>query len=75
MWEARAMIDIVERLEAHMGKAEIPDVLPDCREAANEIRKLRFRLEYMESKYGQIDWDAAFPPASSNLVENTEPGA
>jgi len=53
------MIDIVERLEAHMGKAEIQDVLPDCREAAQEIRTLRFRLNYMEAKYGKIDWDAA----------------
>lgn len=39
------MTDIVERLEAHMGKAEIQDVLPDYREAAAEIRRLRTALE------------------------------
>jgi hypothetical protein len=38
------MTDIVERLEAHMGLAEIQDVLPDCKEAAVEIRKLRAAL-------------------------------
>ena len=37
--------DIVERLEAHMGKADIGDVLPDCREAAKEIRSLRAKLD------------------------------
>lgn len=39
------MIDLVERLEAHMGKADIGDVLPDCREAASEIRRLRGLLQ------------------------------
>lgn len=38
------MSDIVDRLEAHMGKAEIHDVLHDCREAAQEIRRLRSEL-------------------------------
>lgn len=33
--------DIVERLRAHMGKADIGDVLPDCRAAADEIERLR----------------------------------
>lgn len=35
------MNDIVERLRAHMGKADIGDILPDCREAADEIERLR----------------------------------
>lgn len=42
------MTDIVERLEAHMGKAEIKDVLPDCREGAAEIRRLREALTLAE---------------------------
>ena len=30
--------DLVERLEAHMGKADLQDVLADCREAAARIQ-------------------------------------
>jgi hypothetical protein len=33
-------LSIQDRLRAHMGKAEIPDVLPDCREAADTIDTL-----------------------------------
>ena len=44
------MTDIVERLEAHMGKAEIQDVLPDCREAAAEIRRLRAKVQQLEGQ-------------------------
>lgn len=29
----------------------------------DEIDRLRFRLSYMEQKYGKIDWDAAVPQA------------
>lgn len=35
--------DIVTRLEAHMGKADIADVLRDCQEAAAEILRLHER--------------------------------
>lgn len=38
------MSDLTERLRAHMGKAEIKDVLPDCREAADEIERLNREL-------------------------------
>jgi hypothetical protein len=33
-------MSIQDRLRAHMGKAEIKDVLPDCREAADIIDEL-----------------------------------
>lgn len=36
---------ITERLRAHMGKADIGDVLPDCREAADTIDALVKALE------------------------------
>ena len=35
------------------------DLAPILNEAADEIDLLRDRLEYMENKYGKIDWDAA----------------
>ena len=35
------------------------DVPPIQMTAADEIDRLRYRLEYMENKYGKIDWDAA----------------
>lgn len=38
-------LSIQDRLRAHMGKAEIPDVLPDCREAADTIDALVKGLE------------------------------
>ena len=34
------------------------DVPPIQMTAADEIDRLRYRLEYMENKYGKIDWDA-----------------
>lgn len=43
--------------------------------AAAEIRKLRLRLEYMESKYGKIDWDAAHSSTKSDTTGNIEGGA
>jgi hypothetical protein len=48
------MSDIVERLEAHMGKAEIKDVLPDCREAAAEIRRLRAEVVRLKANESNI---------------------
>lgn len=36
--------DIVERLLMHGGKADIEDVLADCREASAEIERLRAEL-------------------------------
>jgi hypothetical protein len=38
------MSDIVERLMAHMGKADMGEVLADCRLAADEITRLRYKL-------------------------------
>ena len=35
------------------------DVPPIQMTAADEIDRLRYCLEYMENKYGKIDWDAA----------------
>ena len=34
------------------------EVPPIQTTAADEIDRLRYRLEYMENKYGKIDWDA-----------------
>ena len=51
------MSDIVERLEAHMAKADIQDVLPDCREAAAEIKRLRREAEHLKGlvkRYGEM---------------------
>ncbi len=31
---------------------------PIQHQAADEIDRLRYRLEFMENKYGKIDWDA-----------------
>lgn len=49
------MSDIRDRLRAHMGKAEIPDILPDCREAADTIDALMKALEWYAQ--GGSNWD------------------
>ena len=38
------MSDLVERLRSHMGKADMGDVLRDCREAAARIEALEAAL-------------------------------
>ena len=40
------MSDLVERLQSHMGKADMGDVLRDCREAADRIEALEFEVEH-----------------------------
>jgi hypothetical protein len=63
------MTDIVERLR----KGEAHGVLIPCddlKEAADEIERLRFRLEYMENKYGKIAWDAVVPPAELAMTKD-----
>lgn len=37
--------ELIERLTSHMGKAEVPDLLRDCRLAADELSRLRGREE------------------------------
>jgi hypothetical protein len=66
------MSDLVERLRAHMGKAEIKDVLPDCRLAADEIERLRDRLSFAEFEWnrateGMIERDAVIERLRSQL--------
>lgn len=43
------MADIVERLQSHMYKADMSEVLADCRIAADEIEALRARCEKAEA--------------------------
>lgn len=50
-------IDIVERLESHMGLADIQNVLADCREAATEIDRLR-SLATQHRQGGEVNVDA-----------------
>lgn len=49
------MTDIVEELEAHMGKAEVPDLLRDCRKAASEITRLREELRAATERAEKAD--------------------
>lgn len=58
------MRDIVEGLrDANIGwSGDASCVDADtAAEGAVEIERLRYRLEYMEAKYGKIDWDARTP--------------
>ena len=42
------MTDLVERLLSHMGKADMGDILRDCREAAARIAALEAALRKIE---------------------------
>ena len=44
---------LVERLDSHMGKAEVPDLLRDCRLARDAIKQLQAenrKLQYEVSR-------------------------
>jgi len=54
------MIDIVSRLRFDAIRCEATfskGVAGNITEAADEIERLRFRLGFMEEKYGKIVWD------------------
>lgn len=65
------MTDLVERLWALIRHGRDQGMkMDDIEEAAREIERLRYRLQYMESKYGKIDWDAAL--SSPHRAETNE---
>ena len=41
------MSDLVERLRSHMGKADMGDVLRDCRKAAARVEALEFEVDHL----------------------------
>lgn len=43
------LIELIERLQSHMGKADMGEVLADCRLAADKITALRERVAEMEA--------------------------
>lgn len=70
------MIGIVERLRFDAVRCEAQfskGVAANIEEAAKEIERLRFRLNYMEEKFGKIDWDATVTNGCSQSP-NSGPG-
>lgn len=55
------MSDLVERLQSHMGQADMGEVLADCRKAADAIERLMKALEPF-AKAGRVV-DGPFGPA------------
>ena len=47
------MSDLIERLQSHMGKADMGDVLRDCRLAADRIEALEAALRYVAAEAQQ----------------------
>lgn len=53
-------LDIVKRLAFDATRCEVQfskGVASNIEEAMKEIETLRFRLNYMEQRYGKIAWD------------------
>lgn len=46
--------NLIDRLDTHMGKADIEEVLRDCRKAATELQSLRDKLRAIVEQYDHV---------------------